>query len=335
MHRRNREFKTESSELEGRTLLSGVHMVVQPPIVPPTVFQPSVAAPIAMFLADFDAPAVTSSGVALQVVTQQSGEATLKLNRPDTSGSLQVQVMTLPSPNVGVNVAAVNQTVTFPDGQAETTLTVPILPGAPNPGEVDVTLVVRPVDPAPNETYFSTSELDLRILGSDPALPPKVVSTYVTSQGIVLNFDKPMDPVSASNLKNYEVTAVNADTHTTGGLFGGLFKTSQTRTHIRSLKIFSAQYDPATQSVTLTTQAHAEDQEFTRYAGVEAVNVSLSHAAQRPDRPGTRLKAAGNLVDAQGNLINSDSTPGKVEIRLSSRTSTSGPGALDPFTGFA
>ena len=65
----------------------------------------------------------------------------MTLSRSDTVGSLQVEVTTDPSsPYVGVNVGAVDQTVTFADGQSQATLTVPILAGAPNPGEVDVYL---------------------------------------------------------------------------------------------------------------------------------------------------------------------------------------------------
>ena len=37
-------------------------------------------------------------------------------------------------------MAAVDQTVTFANGQSQVAVTVPILAGAPNPGEVDVNL---------------------------------------------------------------------------------------------------------------------------------------------------------------------------------------------------
>ena len=91
-----------------------------------------------------------------QVVTQQDGEATvtLSLSQPGT-GRLQVQVTTDPSsPAVGVNVGAVDQTVTFANGQFEAAVTVPILSGAPNPGEVDVNLTISSVDPPPDLTYL-------------------------------------------------------------------------------------------------------------------------------------------------------------------------------------
>ena len=68
------------------------------------------------------------------------------LIRNQNIGRLKVQVTTDPaSPAVGVNVGAVDQTVTFANGQMSTAVTVPILSGAPNPGEVDVNLTISPV----------------------------------------------------------------------------------------------------------------------------------------------------------------------------------------------
>ena len=51
---------------------------------------------------------------------------------------LQVEVKTDPSPAVGVNVGAVDQTVTFARGQSQAAVRVPILAGASEPREVDV-----------------------------------------------------------------------------------------------------------------------------------------------------------------------------------------------------
>jgi len=150
------------------------------------------------------------------VVTQQAGEATVTLSRSDTAGSLQVQVTTDPSsPFVGVNVGAVDQTVTFANGQGQATVTVPIFSGAPNPGEVDVSLNVTPVDHSPIVVGANDSldwvPLDLKILSSDPTLPPKVVSEQESPQGFVLTFSKPMNPVGASNVNNYAVRLVTSN----------------------------------------------------------------------------------------------------------------------------
>ena len=90
-----------------------------------------------------------------QVVGQQDGEATVWLTRSDNRGRVQVQVKTDPSsPAVGVNVGAVDQTVTFANGQSGAAVTIPILSGAPNPGEVDVNLTITPIDRSPNVTAW-------------------------------------------------------------------------------------------------------------------------------------------------------------------------------------
>ena len=178
-------------------LLSGVHAAAH---VPSSI--PSVVFPVF-----FEATTGSLGGAPIQMVTQQAGEATVTLSRTDTAGSLQVEVTTGPSSYVGVNVGAVDQTVTFADGQSQATLTVPILAGAPNPGEVDVYLVINPVNhrSLARQLYLPYRALDLRIVASDPTLPPKVVSIVTTNQGILLGFNKPMDPVGASNVNNYPV----------------------------------------------------------------------------------------------------------------------------------
>jgi hypothetical protein len=246
-----------------------------------------------------------------QVVTQRAGEATVMLSRSSIAGILQVRVTTDPlSPVVGVNVGAVDQTVTFANGQSEAAVTVPILPGAPNPGAVDVDLIIDPVGPPP--TVGSTNMLDLRILASDPALPPKVVSTLLTDQGIVLSFNKPMDPVSASNAKNYTVTSANSHTSrgilSFGGLLPGLF--GRTSTAVNAMHPKSAQYDPATQSVTL----------IPKHKGAYDVNawgtLKLVNPAKTPARPGHRSGATGSLTDLQGNLINASTSPGSVALLI-------------------
>ena len=143
----------------------------------------------------------------IQVVTQQAGEATVTLSRTDTAGSLQVAGDDGPvlAVVVGVNVGAVDQTVTFADGQSQATLTVPILAGAPNPGEVDVNLTHQVHRPSADGVVRPIASLDLKIVASDPTLPPKVVFMEATAQGILLSFNKPMNPAGASNVNNYAV----------------------------------------------------------------------------------------------------------------------------------
>jgi hypothetical protein len=223
------------------------------------------------------------------VVTQQAGEAYVVLSRIDTAGSLQVEVTTdSSSPFVGVNVGAVDQTVTFADGQSQAALSVPILAGAPNPGEVDVTLYIKsnalPTGPAPSAT------LDLRILAEDPTLPPEVVFMEYTTQGFLLRFNKPMNPAGASDVNNYTVNYSS---------YG----------YVKSVKIRTAQYDPATQSVTLIPK-----RPNSIFGGL-FTSLTQVHTARTSVRRGHRSNVAGSLTDLLGNPIDASTTPGKVELR--------------------
>jgi hypothetical protein len=237
----------------------------------------------------------------IQIVTQQAGKATVTLSRTDTAGPLQVEVTADELP-VG-NVGAVDQTVTFAPGQSLATVSVPIIAGAPNPGAVDATLAIKPVnstDPLPGNVLPNT--LDLRIVASDPTLPPQIVSSFTTKQGIVLSFNKPMDPVGASHVNNYSVSLVYPKS--TGGFFGIDPKTKYV---VESVRFKSAQYDPATQTVTLITKHPIHD--LFGYT----VTLSQEKRARRSVRTAHASNVAPGLTDLQGNPINADTTPGKVE----------------------
>ena len=103
------------------------------------------------------------------------------------------------SPAVGVNLPAVNQTVTIPggwrykDGQNLASVTIPTNAGAPNPGEVDVNLTITPIDP-PTGVTVQGGPLELRILAPDATTPPRIIGVAGTPDGIQLMFSKPMNP---------------------------------------------------------------------------------------------------------------------------------------------
>jgi hypothetical protein len=257
-------------------------------------------------------PPYTGEAEAIQVVTQQAGEATVTLSRSDTAGSLQVQVQTESSPYVGVNVGAVDQTVTFADGQSQATFTVPILAGAPNPGEVDVSLSLSYTDPSTHQPYSYLAQgdptLDLKIVASDPTLPPKVVFVESTVQGILLGFNKPMNPAAASDVNNYTVKYAHVVYPSApSNLFGALFSNDKNSTYVKLVRIQSAQYDPTTQSVTLILKQPIP-------SGIDT-KLTQVHTARTSVRRGHRSNFAGSLTDLQGNPINASTTPGKVELR--------------------
>jgi hypothetical protein len=306
MGRTPRDFRAECFELEGRLLLSNVpasrpaHVRV---LVPPSVgFQ---GTPL---------PGTTNLS---QVVTQQDGEATVTLSgyvQPGT-GSLQVVVATDPSsPAVGVNVGAVDQTITFANGNSQATVTVPILAGASNPGEVDVDLTITPIDPPPKLT--TSGPLELRILSSADMIPPKIVSVKGAPHGIVLTFSKSMDPLGASNVNNYTVRATTTSTKTDPFLvpidfltfplhMDSSISTSYSES-TRNVPLRAAQYDPATNSVTLVTKRKLN------YSA--SISVFQGNQTKVSGPPGLQSNFGPGLTDLEGNLINGDTSPGQFDI---------------------
>ena len=99
-----------------------------------------------------------------------------------------------------------------------------------------------------------------------------------------------MNPVGASDVNNYTVRYV-------------------TYGYVKSVPIQSAQYDPATQSVTLTPK-----RPIPRLGGI-STNLTQVYPARTSVRPGHHLNVAQGLTDLQGNPINIHTTPGKVELR--------------------
>ena len=119
MTRPRREFRANSLALEGRLLLAIANHNMSPPMV------------------DFESGDTIQNTKGIQeiyqVATQQDGEATVTLVGfvAPGAGTVQVAVTTDPSsPAVGVNVGAVDQTLSFANGNSTATVTVPILAGA-------------------------------------------------------------------------------------------------------------------------------------------------------------------------------------------------------------
>jgi hypothetical protein len=244
------------------------------------------------------------------VVGQQDRVATVILARNENIGRLQVQVSTDPSsPAVGVNVGAVDQTVTFANGQATAAVTVPILSGAPNPGEVDVNLTISSVDGS--RQIVTTGPLELRIMASDTTVPPGIVSTEGKPHGIVLTFSKPMNPVEASNVNNYAVrwqtTHFKYDSLGLFAVFVPGAWSNGTTSSSGSVRLKSAQYDPATNSVTLIPKRNLT------YSGATGITVTQGHPAKTPGQPGQQSNLGPGLTDLEGNPMNGDTTPGQFQ----------------------
>ncbi|GEM_PF-6323684 len=239
------------------------------------------------------------------IYMQQDGPVTLQLYRIPTKGTFQVRVTSNPStPAADAVVAPIDQTFTFADGQNYMPMTVPINPGAKNPGEVDVSLTMTPINPP--RAHFISDPAKLRIFASKDALPPKIVSAQGTPQGIVLTFDKPMDPAGASNVKNYAISSSVTKFHSTNdflanvafyGSLGTVWPNSGTvSTSVHAIRLKSAQYDPSTNTVTLVPQSKLTYKGNLNVTQGPAFNSSSS--TRNPSKLGPRL------TDVEGNPIN-------------------------------
>jgi hypothetical protein len=245
------------------------------------------------------------------VVGQQDRVATVVLTRSENIGRLQVQVTADPSsPAVGVNVGAVDQTVTFAKGQMDAAVTVPILSGAPNPGEVDVNLTISSVAGSPQ--IMTAGPLELRILSSDATVPPQIVSTQGKPYGIVLTFSKPMNPVEASNVNNYAVrwmtTHFKFDDLGPFALLWGPAWSDGTTSSSGSVRLKSAQYDPATNSVIIIPKRKLT------YSGATGITVTQAHPAKTSGQPGQQSNLGQGLTDVDGNPIGGEFTTGTTPV---------------------
>lgn len=292
MKRPSRAFFATVSELEGRAL--------QATLAPPSADPPPTHV-------GFGVTPWTPQ-VFPQVVSQQSTAATVILSRstrPEESPLLHVRVTTDPrSPYVGVNVGAVDQTVTFAPGQLFAALTVPIIPGAPNPGEVDVNLTMTPIDPPP-DLDISVPVLTLKILGPDRSVAPTIVATNGTPQGIELVFNTSMDPVQASNVKNYAVMSswYESDSNLFSWSWGSLGKRVA-----RSVPLRSAVYHADTNTVTLIPRRRLN------YPGPygqlsHSLIVTQGRRAHTARGPNAGMGAARGLVDLAGRPIQQSFSP--------------------------
>lgn len=313
MSRPPRAIRVDAPELEGRLLMASL------PVPGAVAATQKTVAQLPQFLG-FVGTTTPGTSQVTQVVTQQAGTTTVTLANLGSIGPLQVEVKTDPSsPAVGVNVGAVDQLVTFSQGQSQATLSVPILAGAPNPGEVDVTLTATPVNPPTPIT--SRGPLVLRILASDASIPPTITTVQGTPQGIVLTFSKPMDPARASNVNNYAVRATSISTKTNPLLAPINFLTiplhfdspgigASTTVATQTVPLRAAEYDPATNSVTLIPTR--------RLTSLAQVTLTQGSGSKTASRPGHPSDAPPGLTDLEGNPINGGSTPGQFSVGIES-----------------
>ncbi len=255
----------------------------------------------------------------LPPMSQQADFATVTLSRSaSTQGPIsfawQVRLITAPSAAVGVNLPALDKTVTFAPGQNQVDVAVPITRGAPNPGEVDVVLVLAPVSGPPNLTVGAPALL--RLKASADLTPPTVVASRLTSRGIELTFSEPMDVGRVQNINSYTVldqTRASGSLFRSpfGSLFGGIFNSRAAGP--KPVPLRAAVYDPFTLTVTLIPSRPLPAKV------VISVTQGPGYVRPKPSGAGhipSPLIAVPPLDDAAGNILNRLGSPGAFIARV-------------------
>jgi hypothetical protein len=165
-----------------------------------------------------------------------------------------------------------------------------------------------------NPIGTTSGPVEPTILASYATLPPMIVAAQGTPHGIVLTFSKPMNSVGASNLNNYAVHWTSGHSKVDDlGPFALLLPWGSSETYSTSsglVRLKSAQYDPATQSVTLITR-----RKLTHAASSNLI-VTQGQPAKTSGRPQHQSNPGPGLTDLEGNPINADSNPGKFQISV-------------------
>lgn len=240
------------------------------------------------------------------VASQADPTATIAVTRASALGPLEVRVRTDPSPAAGRNYQAIDARLTFADGETTRTVEVPLVAGAPNPGEIAVGLRLQPLtngwtapdgrpDPSLPPRIADRDPLPpatLRIVGRPEVTPPQVVATQLDRDGLTLTFSEPMDPARARDRRNYVVVESRTERDTWVGWVASPLGSHSTN-RLDRVPIRSAVYDPATNSVTLVP--------------ARPLNAEAQYAVTSPRlaQPRNRLRTVPlrALTDAVGNPL--------------------------------
>ncbi len=227
-----------------------------------------------------------------------TGSATITLVRNDgksaptgtESGQLSVSGG---SATPGVDYQPVNETVTFGPGQTSLSVTIPIL-SVPNGGTKTVHLTIAPSASTPTgaAAYLSIQH------GPDTSAP-QIINTQMQTKGrlvtgFVITFNKPMDPASVENTSNYIVE----DSRTIRRVKGTMAKTAA------SIPLTSANYNAATNSVTLVPAIRIRRSPFYEVLSPEYANAMFALAQSTPNV--TTLNLMSPITDTSGNAIDSN-----------------------------
>ncbi len=218
------------------------------------------------------------------VYSQQSGSIPVTVTRRDRRGTAEAEVTTAVNgtstgtATPGVQYQPIDQLVTFRRGQSSQTVEIPVIVGAPNPGQV--TLGVSVKGESASSTWHSAT---LTLSGEADSTRPKVTGgAFVTIHGAIhgvrLSFSEAMNSAQVEQVANYSVVSKTSNGGLSG-LLGGLgtalsapnLGNSQATSTSGSVAVKSVTYDPVSQTAVLTfskgLKTNVELQVSGRYLG--------------------------------------------------------------------
>jgi hypothetical protein len=194
----------------------------------------------------------------------------------------------------GVDYEPVNATVTFGPGQTSQTIAIPIM-SHPGAGTKVVHLTLAPSADVPHGAAAFLS-----IMHGPDLTPPQVASTNLLTKGAFvtgfqIKFNKPMDPTAVQDVSNYAVQNPKTVRHARGAAV----------TTAAAIPLQSANYDPATNTVTLVPAGHVRK---SRYFEIESSQLAEAMNALNGAASGdvTGLAIMSPITDTSGNALDSN-----------------------------
>lgn len=226
-------------------------------------------------------------------VSRQSATIEVRLRRRDARYAAQVAFATDDANALaggdavaGTHYQSVQQIVTFQPGEAAKTVSVPILPGASEPGEERVGLLLGQGPPAAGLRMATVTIVD-----RDDVDRPRIIKARQIIQrggitGFELTFSEPLDPVAASDRRNFGLKGFDSTADEIRDLI--LFASAPDE---KAFPLRLARHDPASNTVTLIPTRPL------KLSG--SYEVVVNPASTR--RPRARRPAPPSLIDLAGN----------------------------------
>jgi uncharacterized repeat protein (TIGR01451 family) len=160
-----------------------------------------------------NAPGTLSFAMSNFQVNESAGQAIITVNRSaGTKGIVNVNYAAAPGTAVnGVNFTATSGTLTFADGETSKTFSVAILQDGVVTGPLTVNLSLSTATGGAGIGVPSTAVLTIINTDLDRVAPQitdlMFEGTGRVLTGVILQFSEPLDPATATNLGNYQITA--------------------------------------------------------------------------------------------------------------------------------